>query len=51
MEGEEECRRFLFPRDELEDQVESIEVESPRMPDGLPEAQFAHPTIHILYFL
>ena len=51
VKGEEECRRFFLPRDELEDPVESIEVKSPRMPDGLPEVQFLHPTIHILYFL
>lgn len=51
VKGEEECRRFFVPRDELEDQVELIEVKGPRMPDGLPEVQFSHPTIHILYFL
>lgn len=45
--GEEQCRRFFLPSDELRDQVESIEVESRRMADDLPEVQSAnrHPLL------
>ena len=47
LKGEEQCRRFFLPSDELKDQVESIEMESPRMADDLPEVQSAnrHPLL------